>query len=792
MSAESSVGVATNAPGHAATTDARAPTVSQGDSALAAAPLDARTQTPRDVEVEVQESSGREPLAGARVWLRHPEMSDEPDAVEVKRLGWPAYLAAWATPYVVGADGRVRIAGVVGTPQLVATWEHLLGAVRAPLNDGGFTSIRLSPSFEPELCIVDALGAPAIGAELRYSNAARPERNFELSLTQPRYPLANHVDIARGHDVRLRVTPFGGTAQEFQLDKRFLVEEPTTLVLANTGQLEIRVAGLPPSGPLPHAMKFEVGLATEQASSRGRGERAFGRSFAGRTYHGTLVDGSAICAAISPGLELVVGVDAPGMIGPRPTVRCSGPARAGDVAIVDVPIAAWAVIGGRALDGDGRAITSSSLRVEWDGGWAIETDAAGRFAVPISRTAGESDTRVLEFRHRSGRAVVELPPLHAGDVDLGDVVLASATTLASGRVVGSDQRPIAHATVRARVENATIASTMTNGDGRFELRAFAPHPRFQIWAEHETHLPAGVDAELGARDIVLALDRGATLSVSVLVDGPQVGALIVGLKYADADRAGEGVGWEDEPSDGSVPSSFGPRERTYSFTGLAPGVYALDVRLAGDRPGHRAQLASEHSRIALALGEQRTVEVDLRGVVTTVRVRVLADDGTALPGATVNGADADEYGRVRVSTSSPQPEVEVRCYGWLTRRAVLPAEDREHEIRLERSPSVRFAWSIPDLEGDDEFVWRAVDAANPTLLGCIGSSRTAPDPWLPARAGRFAIRAELRHRNGRGFGVALDPPVEVSIAAGDAPRTIQLRITQAALDAARVQRDAQK
>lgn len=783
---------AATARSRGAASEARTPADSASASRLQPATPVPGARTARSVEVEVRCALDREPLGGARVWLRHSGMSDEPDAQEAQRRGWPTYLAAWATSVVAGADGRTRIDGVVGTPQLVATWEHLQGASRAPLNDGGFATVLLAPRFEPELRIVDACGAPAIGAKLRYADAARPERNFEISIEQSRFPLVNHIDIARGHEVWLHATPFGGPAQAFRLDRNLLVENPTTLVLANTGQLEVRVVGLPPSGALPQRMKFELGLATEQAQSRGGRVRALGGTFAGRTYHGTLVDGRATCAAIAPGLELVVGVDVPGIIGPRPHVRCAGPAHAGEVAVVDVPIAAWAVLGGRALDGDGRAITSSSLRVEWDGGWAIDTDAAGRFAVPISRAADESDMRVLELRHRSYRALVDLPPLSARDIDLGDVVFAPATTLASGRVVDRDGRAIVGATVKARVEGAAIAETDTAAGGQFELRAFAPQPRFEVCAEHAAFLANCVDAELGARDLVLALDPGSWLRARVLLDGPQVGPLMLRLARV-GEEATAGVGLESgDDFEASAPDSMGPRERTYSWPGLAAGTYALGVRLAGDRPDERIPLASEHARIALALGEQRTIEIDLRGRVTSVRVRVLGDDGTALPGATVNGAEVDEDGRASLSASSPQPEIEAACHGWLTQRVVLPAEEREHEIRLTRATAIRFVLSAPAISEGERLEWYAIDRADPRRAQYqVLSDRTAAEvSWLPDRAGRFAIEAAVIRRNRYVARVALDPPVELDVAAGDAPRTVQLRITQAALDQARKQLEA--
>ncbi|MFO1031512.1 MAG: hypothetical protein U1F60_10555 [Planctomycetota bacterium] len=308
------------------------------------------------------------------------------------------------------------------------------------------------------------------------------------------------------------------------------------------------------------------------------------------------------------------------------------------------------VVTGRLLHDDGQPIAGQSVGGSFDasrsrGGISVTTDAAGRFVWWIGiRRDGEDATMRLnqlafEWRPAKGSALrVEVPPrdLVVGTNDLGDLRFGVAELVAAGRFVfdsPGDSRTWLTVTRsegpprtsgEERWERVDGLQVDVKEDGRFEVRGNLPPGRQRIEVQATQHLPVEpVEFAVGTRDLVIPVQRGFPLRASCLLpDG--LASDKIQLRLQPRDEANRTKPSDlrtrlfdrlharaQAKSDGTTP---------YAWFALPAGTYDLRIEAAGS-----AEPFVEVPNVVVPSpegGDPRLLEIDLRELVTMLRVRV--------------------------------------------------------------------------------------------------------------------------------------------------------------------------
>lgn len=311
------------------------------------------------------------------------------------------------------------------------------------------------------------------------------------------------------------------------------------------------------------------------------------------------------------------------------------------------------VLTGRLLGDDGQPLADQEVGGSFDatrsmGGVSVRTDAAGRFVWWIASRwkDGEEAIRLkkllFERRSSAGPAMhVDVPPrdLVVGTNDLGDLRFAVAQLVVSGRFAfdtpGSGRtwasvarlgEARASSSGEERWERIGDLRVDVDEDGRFEVRGTLPPGRQRIEAQG-LHLPVKpVEFAVGTRDLVIPVQRGSTLEASCrLPDGLPPESIQLRLQPrtpATNDTQARGPGpfrmrgdpllaQARAPVDGVVP---------YTWSALPAGTYDLRVEAIGSAAPF--VVVQDVVVPEPAGGDPRLLAIDLRELVTTLRVRV--------------------------------------------------------------------------------------------------------------------------------------------------------------------------
>ena len=220
-------------------------------------------------------------------------------------------------------------------------------------------------------------------------------------------------------------------------------------------------------------------------------------------------------------------------------VSVTAPERAGETKRVELRVPAEApVLTGRFVSLDGAVLRDEiELQIEGPGeggNLRVVTDASGVFRVVSSvlRAGTTPNIQAGANGHEDPprRLIGEVPltrPLTGGVNDLGDIALAPAPELVRGRVEWSDGSPVLetllHVSRERRRDNWSMDATIRIDlaeDGSFVAWGLADQRRCRI---HASVRELAVDVEPiefvpGARDVVIRLERGATVEANFLVD----------------------------------------------------------------------------------------------------------------------------------------------------------------------------------------------------------------------------------------------------------------------------------
>jgi hypothetical protein len=297
------------------------------------------------------------------------------------------------------------------------------------------------------------------------------------------------------------------------------------------------------------------------------------------------------------------------------------------------------VLGGRVVDAQRRAIAGATVSAfsagdqarggstattgtSSDGTFLIENVPAGVFTV---------DANAGGFRQaRVGNVA-------AGTIDL-EIVLDRGASL-GGRVLDARTGdPVAHAFVRAQSR-----MTVSDPGGAFRFDGLKPGEQALLVKaagyRKTTAGPFAVGALQGAEEIVIPLDRGASISGIVLRASdrlPIADALI--QEAPDASRPAdlhEEVGAEEaspwERGDPMVSRARSARDGRFVLRGLATGTHRIQVL-------HRDHLLRILDAVDLVPGDERDVGEVLLEEGGGIHGRVLASDGRPAPGVTITAS----------------------------------------------------------------------------------------------------------------------------------------------------------
>ncbi len=242
--------------------------------------------------------------------------------------------------------------------------------------------------------------------------------------------------------------------------------EPIRLQVPPTGLLRVIAYGVDEQ---PRTDVSDVLVTRASLTTTERAQRNPERGIHG---HG---EPSGAVVRVPLGGRFRVALQLPGVSGPV-AVECDGPTRANELVICPVrpaqgpPLVAFTVRGR-----DGQPIRGGRFTgMVGERSVAVESDPQGRVVVVLAEAANE---RTLHLRaigavgESLGAARIALPAVHPGENVLPDVVLADEPLCLAGDVVDATGKPVADATVSARLEPIGHITARTDAAGHFELRS---------------------------------------------------------------------------------------------------------------------------------------------------------------------------------------------------------------------------------------------------------------------------------------------------------------------------------
>lgn len=281
-----------------------------------------------------------------------------------------------------------------------------------------------------------------------------------------------------------------------------------------------------------------------------------------------------------------------------------------------------ATVRGALLRGDG---SYSSVRNRRDCGTGI-------YDVRVKR--GDRPVRaefLFEFE-RDGNthvrfAALDLPPLRPGLNDLGRVRTEPTSILASGRVLDTTGNPAPDCLVRGHTPDSWYeCADSTSPDGRFTLRG-PPTTTLLLQASDIDPSRSSPFARVvtPASDLSLRLFRDARIEGRILFDAH--------VPPAALEWTITGPDWPAIWVQGVAPDG------AYSWDCLPPGPFVVAVALRrGDEPLDRVEATMR------AGTDQRLRDLDVRGAIRAIDVRVVDDEHRPVRDAKIRFVDANGVG----------------------------------------------------------------------------------------------------------------------------------------------------
>ena len=253
------------------------------------------------------------------------------------------------------------------------------------------------------------------------------------------------------------------------------------------------------------------------------------------------------------------------------------------------------VVEGVVVDGSGQPREDVWVSLEvggsaWEG--SARTDARGTFEI-----GARAGTYRLLARDASGAEAQEEVTLAPGDRQYLRLVLEGGHGGVSGRLFGSDGRPLAHTALEisfASEKGSGGSSSRTDAEGRFSVFIiFAPpgHLSFRVEGFAEELLEIS-ESDLPLEDLEIHLGAGATIS-GAITGLPREQLLLAQVHAFSTDRQ-----LSSQSSPGRV-----LEDGTFEVPNLGPGVWEVSAQLprTGRRVGERLEVVPGQVRAEVDL-----------------------------------------------------------------------------------------------------------------------------------------------------------------------------------------------
>ncbi|MBK9386800.1 MAG: carboxypeptidase regulatory-like domain-containing protein [Planctomycetes bacterium] len=444
----------------------------------------------------------------------------------------------------------------------------------------------------------------------------------------------------------------------------------------------------------------------------------------------------------------------------------AGPRTEGEEVVLRVSLRAARILVGRLLSLAGEPLVEQGLLASYElsamqpSQNIVRTDAAGRFRFVLQNDPPPKHIAKLRLFPQGARAVrwnveelenhphavlehVELPETPVAD--LGDIQIqpTGKLRLIAGIVVDRAGAAIEGATVDAFTgspgQPLTRGEILSDHEGRFAIFHERQVPSLRVVArKHGYFLESSVEALLGESEVRLVLHRGAAIEGTVRVpEGFPLSELEIHRVH-----------------DGRTQERLAPAvDGSFRFEGCAPGAHTLAFQLAPWKP------VLELAGLAVA-GEElcadpRLREIDLRRLLTTLRIRALDARGEPLAQASlelsVDGTKwqakpirTDASARAALGLPIEVQAVAISLHGGAP--TVVRCAAEEQEVRLAGPLAVELALHpAPELPADLRLY---------ASLELLGPDGVAPRPPVftsseaAFEAGRSTHRVPLAARYG--------------------------------------------
>ncbi|MBL8898450.1 MAG: carboxypeptidase regulatory-like domain-containing protein [Planctomycetes bacterium] len=570
-------------------------------------------------------------------------------------------------------------------------------------------------------------------------------------------------------------------------------ENAVELRLAPSGFLRIE-ATLPDGTPATHPLQVLVASTAETSPF------ALPRHLRGRTRFQALEpQRSRLRVPLATPLRVEIEAHRDlGLLAHR--AELLGPAEEGGEVLLRVPLRRATILVGRLLSADGAPLVRRELFVQClrDGAGRTlpeeATDHEGRFRIVLDDDPPPShliELRIFplpaedawqnptELERRPHAVVRDLALAPSGTTELGDVVLTASEHhfLAAGTVVDASGAPVSHALVhacRGTVDQALSATlSFCTTEGRFELYSPEPLARLLVVARSSGYyLERAVEAEAGDRDVRIVLQRTGWIEGRILVpEGFPPNALHIRRSADGAVRA----------------TTTAADDGRFRFEQCTPGRHGLSFHMFPWPPVLVLDdLAVDRSERCT---DPRLREIDLRSLVTALRIRALDTRAEPLPRKGLNlrlraaedvvlEISTDDAGRCTIPLPSHLSSVELALPGGpFLSVAVGPGE---HDVQLEAPielalvldpapalpPDVQLSASVIPLDADEALV-RTGRLAYGTIYFREGEAR-----WRVATPGRYALRwsVHAEHAKRSPIELAESAPRALAVQHGSSPQ----------------------
>ena len=308
-----------------------------------------------------------------------------------------------------------------------------------------------------------------------------------------------------------------------------------------------------------------------------------------------LVEGVARFDDLLLGRSWTARVEASDWFGPQPTRSCTGPTQRGQHVVLDLLDGSRARLTGRLVDEAGRTAGAAQWRFQALAperhSLQVTTDASGDFALELDLSAlGGATSEVRHELNQFSNAPTDrtasfmIPAASSRQRDLGDIIVRTLPTLASGTVVDVRGAPIAGARVGLDVADAPhgirtgfvgFVEVRTREDGTFDIPDDPRGRRLSAEDLETARLWLTALAE-GAAPETIEVQRGARELRLVLVPA---GRMRARLAHEDQELCEYFVCYAQHV--GSISRARGVRDGdTWTFEPLKPGTYRLEVILS--------------------------------------------------------------------------------------------------------------------------------------------------------------------------------------------------------------------